>query len=253
MKMESFSFHFVFLGKANLSEVALKLASAQTRSESAKGRNTKQKSALIGNNANLFSSQFDLNFKADKRQIELIVIVDAKNSIMVMGRYMRVWVYAICCGYQTGLYTSCGVWNTGGSSTITTILSPTITKQNYHHHQNYHQQDYPLSNHYRTENCWRLLTQVQLVAKKFNNYTFYCFDKKTFQICTLRKLCKVVLNVKEDILVTKVFQKFPIGDFYFDIAAVLQRSRKDHNSRFSTCNSTFLTERISHDFCLFLI
>ena len=88
--MESFSFHFVFLGKANLSEVALKLASAQTRSESAKGRNTKQKSALIGNNANLFSSQFDLNFKADKRQIELIVIVDAKNSIMVMGRYMRV-------------------------------------------------------------------------------------------------------------------------------------------------------------------
>ena len=40
-----------------------------------------------------------------------------------MGRYMRLWVYAICCRYQTRLYTSCGVWNTGGSTSITTNLS----------------------------------------------------------------------------------------------------------------------------------
>ena len=45
-----------------------------------------------------------------------------KKSIMVMGRYTRRWVYAICCGYQTGLHTSCGVWNTGGSTTITNTL-----------------------------------------------------------------------------------------------------------------------------------
>ena len=74
--MESFSFHFVFLGKAKLSEVVLKLASAQTRSESAKAapRNIKQKSLLIGSNENHFN---------------LIFIVDAKKSIMVMGRYTR--------------------------------------------------------------------------------------------------------------------------------------------------------------------
>ena len=54
--MESFSFHFVFLGKAHqVSEVARKLASAQTRSESVKAREEilQRKSPLVGYNLNI--------------------------------------------------------------------------------------------------------------------------------------------------------------------------------------------------------
>ena len=58
-------------------------------------------------------------------------------------------------------------------------------------------------------------------------YTGYCFGKQTFQRSTLRRrLSKAVLNVEEDILVSKVCQKFPIGDFYFFIATVLHCSRE---------------------------
>ena len=54
--MESFSFHFVFLGKAHqVSEVARKLASAQTRSESVKasGEILQRKSLLVGYNLDI--------------------------------------------------------------------------------------------------------------------------------------------------------------------------------------------------------
>ena len=44
-----------------------------------------------------------------------------------------------------------------------------------------------------------------------------------------RRLSKAVLNVEEDILVSKVCQKFPIGDFYFYIATVLHGPRIKHN------------------------
>ena len=86
--MESFSFHFVFLGKAKLSEVALKLASAQTRSESAKAQTKKYQTKVPSNWHQCKPFKFDHQFKSSQKA-NTIVIVDAKKSIMVMGRYMR--------------------------------------------------------------------------------------------------------------------------------------------------------------------
>ena len=142
-----------------------------------------------------------------------------------MGRYMRLWVYAICCRYQTGLHTSCGVWNTGASTTITTTLSSHYrwrtagecwTKVKYLGHKNVQQ------------SC-----DISIKAICEYNIQVIVSTRKLFRDApSLRmRLSKAVLNVEEDILVSKVCQKFPIGDFYFYIATVLHRPRKEHNWR----------------------
>ena len=70
--MESFSFHFVFLGKAHqVSEVARKLASAQTRSESVKASEEilQRKSLLVGYNLDINNEiSFDVLGKASKKK-----------------------------------------------------------------------------------------------------------------------------------------------------------------------------------------
>ena len=108
---------------------------------------------------------------------------------MVMGRYMRLWVYAICCRYQTGLYTSCGVWNTGGSTSITTTLTPTITDGEL------------LEN---TDQQVQWVSHINVQQRHMWKYKLlFCQDN--FSMAVL------------DVLMSKLFQKFKIGDFYFYI------------------------------------
>ena len=103
-----------------------------------------------------------------------------------MGRYMRLWVYAICCRYQTRLYTSCGVWNTGGSTSITTNLSLQ-----------------PL----QKEKCWRILNRSAVgQSHKCSTKTYVCQYKLLFWQENL-----------SDAVMSKVCQNVTMGDFSFYI------------------------------------
>ena len=66
-----------------------------------------------------------------------------------------------------------------------------------------------------------------------------------------RRLSKAVLNVEEDILVSKVCQNFPIGDFYLDIATLFTAFKERSQLKIFLLQINSLAGK--NNLCLFVI